>query len=795
MKKLLLLLWSVVAWSQSEIVTNVNFGASIDFTNQPISPQADYSRSQVIYYKENLRFKGDINQIRYKTSFSGISLENSYHWVVKLGTTSLEEYGNGVGFIGQSQLTEVFNGVVSSGPGEIIINFTTPFYYSGLENLVIEVEEVTPGSTSSGLSGFLGREDFNNPPKRSIMTLTDGGGTYLYIENSYPATRFFGNLERCISPVVQTSPQNVTQTTATIILQNNPLISTYHYAVYTNGTPFPDDLETTTSTTIDFIDLLPAEKYRFSAISDCFDPLPMFGNTTFDTKPIEISIPQTITFDGENTRNYFLPTGYLGSSSVDAVAAENSNNGLLFRSTDFQMNVPSFSTSGDIWTNNTSYIAKAEFIIDLTNNPTNPIFTFRLKQKVGATLRVKIGNNQVGWNYKSVAGGDVNFETIVVDLKNNIGQKIDLTIEHVSDFYIVNQRSSWVDTIELKEETCLIQSQDFVVSKTTNSISLSNLDTAIQYDVAIVPQSSTLTDNSWTTTTLPYTFDALNVASAYKVYIRKKCDSENSKWLELFETTLPENILPPYTASFANNTTGIYVAPKYNLSSEVNFTSGYPVVALHQKSANTSWIGGLNTTESQAWNDNKHFISSLYMIVDAQNTSTLNMTIRNRVRRLGSANTSWFRILINEEQIGPSYQGAVNAQYQNLLINLNAFAGTLFTVELQHSGQSSGFLFAGNDDRVDISSIMFDNTTLSIQENQINTIKAFPNPIQNSLTLSCNNQMETIQVFNTQGQLIERISNYEKAELVLDTSKWSTGLYLVHITSNKSNFIQKIIKE
>lgn len=137
MKKYLLLLFSVVAWSQSEIVTNVNFGASIDFTNQPISPQSDFSKSQVIYYKEDLRFKGAINQIRYKTAFSNISLENSAEWTVKLGTTTLTEFGNGVGFINQSLLTEVFSGFVSGAPGEVVIYFTTPFIYSGIENLVI----------------------------------------------------------------------------------------------------------------------------------------------------------------------------------------------------------------------------------------------------------------------------------------------------------------------------------------------------------------------------------------------------------------------------------------------------------------------------------------------------------------------------------------------------------------------------------------------------------------------------------------------------------------------------------
>lgn len=794
MKKIIIFLWSVMAWSQTEIVTDITQGGAVDFTNQPIVPQANFSRSQVIYYKQNLGFRGEINQIRYKKSFASASLENSYEWVVKLGHTTLEEFSSTTGFIPNTELTEVFNGTVGGIGDEVVITFTTPFIYNGESNLVVQVQEITPGAASSGLSGFYGVEDFFNPPKRSIMTITDNSGTSLSIENSYPQTRFFGALERCILPTFQTSVQNVTQTSATINFQNNPLITSYRYAVHPDTTPIPSILENTTSTTVELTNLLPAERYRFSATSECDSPQPRYGSQTFNTKPIEISVPHTITFDAENTRDYFLPLGF-PRVSVDESAADDSPNGLLFRSRPFQLNTPSFTTSGDIFANNSTYVSRAEFLIDLTNNPTNPVFTFRLKQKIGATFRVRLNSFQPLWNFTPGTTNDADFETIVIDLKPYVGQKITLTMEHVSEFTFVNNpRSSSVDSIELKEENCVIATNDILTTQTTTAITVDGIDTTSSYDIAIVPQNIRLTDNSWFTVTLPYTFEGLNVASAYKIYVRKKCAGDISKWVEKFVSTLPEMIVPPHVATFIN-TPGVYVAPRYSIGGDMNFYNGSNAGALFQRNSSATWVGGLATTENQAWNENKDFMSSLFMIVDAENMSSLNMTVRHRVRRMGSSLTSWFRILINGEQFGPSYNGTVNAQFQNLILDLNQYAGTQFTVELQQTGRSLGFTDGGNDDRTDIARVNFEGT-LSTENYSENKFITYPNPVINELFFENLSVLKSIKVWTSQGQLFKNYENIDSSKFRIDTSIWVDGVYFVEIITNEDVIhIEKIIKQ
>ena len=435
-------------------------------------------------------------------------------------------------------------------------------------------------------------------------------------------------------------------------------------------------------------------------------------------------------------------------------------------------------------------------MVDLTNNPVNPIFSFRLKQKLQSNLRVRIDNLQVGWTYRTTTGDDTDFQTIIVDLKKYIGKKFTLTLEHVSNFYFPNnQRSAWVDSIELKEESCAITNQEISISKTTNSITLTGLDSTTLYDVAFVSQALELTDDSWISTTLPHTFQNLSVASPYKIYIRKKCGFENSKWNEFFVSTLPNIISPPYSAFFTTNTTGQFVSPRFSLFGTVNYTSGNTAVSLHQQGTNVTWIGDGNTTELQAWNENKDFISSLYMIIDAQNTTTLNMTVRHRIRRLGTVNNSWFRILVNGVQIGPSYQGAVNAQFQNLVINLDSYAGTQFTVELQHSGRSVGYLFDGNDDRVDIARVVFDNVTLGVVENSTKAFKVFPNPTDNILFIETfDRKIQKIELFDLQGRLLKTI-NENKEKYQIDISNFSSGTYLIKLSEEKGSQTIKVVKK
>lgn len=114
-------------------------------------------------------------------------------------------------------------------------------------------------------------------------------------------------------------------------------------------------------------------------------------------------------------------------------AADGTNNGLLFRGALDAVQSNMWSSS-DIWNSNTEFLSTVQFIIDLTNNPIQPIFSFKLKQKAESYFRVKINGLVKTWTFTGGVNGDLNFDTIVIDLSDYIGQTITLEMEHISKF-------------------------------------------------------------------------------------------------------------------------------------------------------------------------------------------------------------------------------------------------------------------------------------------------------------------------------------------------------------------------
>jgi|GEM_PF-5275383 hypothetical protein len=786
-------------WAQTETITNITVGANIDFTVQPIVPQQEFSHSQTIYYPNQLQFGGTINEIRYTTAFSNSNFTNSTEWIVKIGLTDVYEFQSGDPFI-TTGLTEVFNGTFSSNTTEIIIPFNSPFYYDGVHNLVIDVAEVGIGYTSSSLTGFYGVENFNNAPTRSKISMwgNPGGGGTLY-ENSYPKTQFIGNLERCIQPGFTGNVTNIAQTTATANITPNAAVSTYHYVPYVLNTVMPEVFETVNGDVINMTGLTPAEHYILAVKTNCDTYPPRLASTYFDTKPNVISIPTSIDFDGNNERNYHMKTGYLGQAYVsDIAAADATDNGMLFRGAldAVQSNIWS---SSDIWNSNTEFLSTVQFIIDLTNNPIQPIFSFKLKQKAESFFRVKINGFVETWTFTSDVNGDSNFDTIVLDLTEYIGQTITLEMEHISKFSGTTLiRTAYVDDIQLKEATCLINSNDYQVTSNENSIQIEAMNGNTICDLAIVPQNTELSDNNWTTVTLPYTLESLQVATAYRVYIRNKCGDTHSAWKEYFISTLPQLINIPYSEPFNNNYFSSYFAPIYKVSSDIYLNTVYNNISLHQKYANKNWFGSNASTESQAWNENQDFISGLKFRVNANDLTTLMMNLQFKMSQYYTPQTSWFRILINGEQLGSSFQATTHNSDPYITVNedLSAYVGGVVTVDLQHSGRHTNYVNGGINDETIITSIGFTGTNaLSHDDLSNDEIFLFPNPVEEILYISGIENQTDVKVFSIEGKEIQHFTIQQTGETFQQsTIEWKPGFYVIQFSDSQSIYRKTLVK-
>ncbi|MGB2483217.1 MAG: PEP/pyruvate-binding domain-containing protein [Flavobacteriaceae bacterium] len=77
-----------------------------------------------------------------------------------------------------------------------------------------------------------------------------------------------------------------------------------------------------------------------------------------------------------------------------------------------------------------------------------------------------------------------------------------------------------------------------------------------------------------------------------------------------------------------------------------------------------------------------------------------------------------------------------------------------------------------------------------IDENEINIIKVFPNPVENTLFISGNSQYYDIEIFNLLGQKV----NSKLRSNSVDMSSLEDGIYLLKINDNGNVYSKKIIK-
>lgn len=130
----LLLSFSGVA--QNNYILPVGNGTTTQQT-VPANMYYNYAVSQAIYHQSDINLSGEITSISWHPTGSSWGTRT---WAVYLGETALDLFSSQSDLLTAEQLTEVYNGSVTTGAdGWITIELSTPFTYSNESNLVIAV--------------------------------------------------------------------------------------------------------------------------------------------------------------------------------------------------------------------------------------------------------------------------------------------------------------------------------------------------------------------------------------------------------------------------------------------------------------------------------------------------------------------------------------------------------------------------------------------------------------------------------------------------------------------------------
>ncbi|MET3037316.1 T9SS type A sorting domain-containing protein [Chryseobacterium sp. NRRL B-14859] len=148
MKKLLLLSLFFLIASVTNAQVTLGGGTS-QAGYVPIDVNYGYNYTQQIFTKNDINATaGNITGIKFYLP-NNADISKSVDWVVYIGHTTKTSFSSTSDWVPVSGLTQVFAGTVSAVGGEVTVNFSSPFAYNNVDNLLIAVDENTPDYTAS----------------------------------------------------------------------------------------------------------------------------------------------------------------------------------------------------------------------------------------------------------------------------------------------------------------------------------------------------------------------------------------------------------------------------------------------------------------------------------------------------------------------------------------------------------------------------------------------------------------------------------------------------------------------
>ncbi len=127
------------------------------------------------------------------------------------------------------------------------------------------------------------------------------------------------------------------------------------------------------------------------------------------------------------------------------------------------------------------------------------------------------------------------------------------------------------------------------------------------------------------------------------------------------------------------------------------------------------------------------------------------------------------------------------------------FGGTAFS-QVELTGQTPGDVLYvrvyeyGNNSFGEFNICAWDPDASSVEDNQIAGFKFYPNPVNNTLTLSAQDNIDNVSIFNVAGQQVLYVKP-ETTQTQIDMSKLQNGIYFVKAQINGELTAFKVVKK
>lgn len=140
--------------------------------------------------------------------------------------------------------------------------------------------------------------------------------------------------------------------------------------------------------------------------------------------------------------------------------------------------------------------------------------------------------------------------------------------------------------------------------------------------------------------------------------------------------------------------------------------------------------------------------------------------------------------------------------FNNIMLDTSGHGNILLALETKDTLEENDFVISNADIYFDYNYPIITNdaqttflTSLSVIENPENiSLKFFPNPTKDKVTITAKSTIRQIQFFDMTGKLL-KISNVNESNSVQDVNFLSNGVYLMKVKTDDGEVISRLVKE